>query len=236
MDAHNDVRRTHGISTLTPAPTRARHMSRNSGHQPRDIARPTRALMHIHVRPGAVGRHMQKESTRTDQTRARNAYGTCPILTGQGIQNDQVGSSLPHLAAPPTPPPSSPLSGPHALFTARPAHHACGGGCCCALCDESASSSRCHAQSSSPSPPSPSSPASASVRASFARHVFPQPDSNAPSSSAHLAYVALMPPNSFLYYSPNKTLHRKTLTPSPRSGPSDGSPKSSRSFPKGVTL
>ena len=144
--------------------------------------------------------------------------------------------SLPHLAAPPTPPPSSPLSGPHALFAARPAHHACGGGRCCALCDESASSSRCHAQSSSPSPPSPSSPASASVRASFARHVFPQPDSNAPSSSAHLAYVALMPPNSFLYYSPNKTLHRKTLTPSPRSGPSDGSPKSSRSFPKGVTL
>ena len=134
------------------------------------------------------------------------------------------------------PPPSSPLSGPHALFAARPAHHACGGGRCCALCDESASSSRCHAQSSSPSPPSPSSPASASVRASFARHVFPQPDSNAPSSSAHLAYVALMPPNSFLYYSPNKTLHRKTLTPSPRSGPSDGSPKSSRSFPKGVTL
>ena len=83
MDAHNDVRRTHGISTLAPAPTRARHKSRNSGHQPRDIARPTRALMHIHVRPGAVGRHMQKESTRTDQTRARNAY--CPTLTGQGI-------------------------------------------------------------------------------------------------------------------------------------------------------
>jgi len=42
--------------------------------------------VHIHVRPGAVGRHMQKESTRTDQTRARNAYGTCPSLTGQGIE------------------------------------------------------------------------------------------------------------------------------------------------------
>eukprot|EP00966_Prymnesium_polylepis_P194551 4510292-Prymnesium_polylepis.1 len=27
---------------------------------------------------------MQKESTRTDQTRARNDYGTCPSLTGQG--------------------------------------------------------------------------------------------------------------------------------------------------------
>mmetsp|Transcript_62738 Transcript_62738/g.166760 ORF Transcript_62738/g.166760 Transcript_62738/m.166760 type:complete len:222 (-) Transcript_62738:1697-2362(-) len=49
----------------------------------------TRALVHIriHVRPGAVGRHMQKESTRTDQTRARNAYGTCPSLTGQGIRS-----------------------------------------------------------------------------------------------------------------------------------------------------
>jgi hypothetical protein len=85
VNAHNDVRRAHGISTLAPAPTRARHKSRNSGHQPRDIARPTRALMHIHVRPGAVGRHMQKESTRTDQTRAHNDAGTCPILTGQGI-------------------------------------------------------------------------------------------------------------------------------------------------------
>eukprot|EP00966_Prymnesium_polylepis_P205250 4756313-Prymnesium_polylepis.1 len=38
--------------------------------------------MHIHVRPDAVGRHMQKESTRTDQTRARNDYGTCHSLTG----------------------------------------------------------------------------------------------------------------------------------------------------------
>eukprot|EP00966_Prymnesium_polylepis_P126891 2934660-Prymnesium_polylepis.1 len=65
------------------AHTASQHISRNSGHRPRDIARPTRALVQIHVRPGAVGRHMQKESTGTDQTRARNAYGTCPSLTGQ---------------------------------------------------------------------------------------------------------------------------------------------------------
>ena len=58
---------------------------------------------------------MQKESTRTDQTRARNAYGTCPSLTGQGIQNDQIGSSLPHLAAPPNPPPHPPPAAPTAI-------------------------------------------------------------------------------------------------------------------------
>eukprot|EP00966_Prymnesium_polylepis_P242539 5608511-Prymnesium_polylepis.1 len=60
-------------------------MSRNSGHLPRDIARLTRALVHIHVRPGAVGRHMQKESVRSDQTRAHNDAGTSPSLTGRGI-------------------------------------------------------------------------------------------------------------------------------------------------------
>ena len=194
MDAHNDVRRTHGISTLAPAPTRARHMSRNSGHQPRDIARPTRALMHIHVRPGAVGRHMQKESTRTDQTRAHNDAGTCPILTGQGIQNDQIGSSLPHLAAPPNPPPHPPASGPHGHPATPHAHHTRGGGQCAAGRSLSASSSRFCAQPSSPSPPS--APPSASC--SFARHVFPHPATSTPSSFAHVSYVALMPPKSFL--------------------------------------
>eukprot|EP00966_Prymnesium_polylepis_P194803 4515772-Prymnesium_polylepis.1 len=37
---------------------------------------------------------MQKESTRTDQTRARNSYGTCPILTGQGIHLAMSSSFL----------------------------------------------------------------------------------------------------------------------------------------------
>jgi len=83
--AHNDAWRAHGRLTRAPAQARTRRKSRNSRPRPRDIARPTRALMHIHVRSGAVGRHMQKDSVRSDQTRPRNDAGTSPTLTGQGI-------------------------------------------------------------------------------------------------------------------------------------------------------
>ena len=83
--AHNDAWRAHGRLTRAPAQARTRRKSRNSRPRPRDIARPTRAFMHIHVRSGAVGRHMQKDSVRSDQTRPRNDAGTSPTLTGQGI-------------------------------------------------------------------------------------------------------------------------------------------------------
>eukprot|EP00966_Prymnesium_polylepis_P002985 68465-Prymnesium_polylepis.1 len=43
---------------------------------------------------------MQRESTRTDQTRARNAYGTCASLTGQGIRKQSIMRARLHAFCP----------------------------------------------------------------------------------------------------------------------------------------